>query len=96
MLVCMMTYTAESTDTSAAWNLPILHTQSSKEEGFSKEYWRELEKYSWFWGGMSRRACEERMRREGGVGNFVVRVNSDNNFVMSCWYISFSSESLIG
>ena len=45
----------------------------------------ELENYRWFWGSMSRRDCEDRLRVEGEVGNFVVRINATGNYVMSFW-----------
>ena len=52
-----------------------------EEEGNPEE----LENYKWFWGHMNRKDCEEQLRAEGNVGNFVIRVNATGNYIMSFW-----------
>ena len=37
----------------------------------------------WFWGHISRAECDKRLRTEGRVGNFVVRINAEGIYVMS-------------
>ena len=46
---------------------------------------QQLEGYLWFWGWMSREDCEKRLRAEGEVGHFVVRINAMGEYVMSFW-----------
>ena len=52
-----------------------------EEEGNPEE----LENYKWFWGHMNRKDCEEQLRAEGNIGNFVIRVNATGNYIMSFW-----------
>jgi len=47
----------------------------------------ELENYRWFWGCMSRQECENKLKSEGKVGNFVIRINASGDFIMSFWYV---------
>ena len=46
---------------------------------------QQLEGYLWFWGWMSREYCEKKLRTEGEVGHFVVRINAKGEYVMSFW-----------
>ena len=52
-----------------------------EEEGNPEE----LENYKWFWGHMNRKDCEEQLRAEGNVGNFVIRVDATGHYIMSLW-----------
>ena len=54
-----------------------------EEEGDPEE----LDNYAWFWGCMSRQDCEKKLQSEGKVGNFVVRINANGNYIMSFWYV---------
>ncbi|CAI8022104.1 hypothetical protein GBAR_LOCUS13007 [Geodia barretti] len=45
----------------------------------------ELENYKWFWGEMNRADSETKMRAEGEVGNFAIRLNANGHYVMTFW-----------
>jgi hypothetical protein len=45
----------------------------------------ELDNYQWYWGHMNRVDSEARMKAEGSVGNFAIRVNASGHFVMTFW-----------
>ena len=47
----------------------------------------ELENYRWFWSCMSRQECEKKLKSEGKVGNFVIRINANGDYIMSFWYV---------
>ena len=45
----------------------------------------ELDNNLWFWGDMNRTDSETRMKAEGEIGNFAIRVNATGHFVMTFW-----------
>ena len=45
----------------------------------------ELDNYQWFWGDMNRADSEVKMKAEGEVGNFAIRVNASGHYVMTFW-----------
>ena len=45
------------------------------------------EKCKWYWGCMSRTDCADKLRTEGSLGNFVVRMNANGHYVMSLWCV---------
>ena len=40
----------------------------------------------WFWGYMNRGDSEKKLYNEGKIGDFIVRLNSDRQLVISLWY----------
>ena len=49
----------------------------------------ELDNYEWFWGDMNRVDSEARIKEEGEVGNFAIRVNANGHFVMTFWLVLY-------
>ena len=45
----------------------------------------ELDKYQWYWGHMSRADSEAKMKEEGELGNFAIRVNASGYYIMTFW-----------
>ena len=45
----------------------------------------DMTRYAWYWGPLSRQECETELKERGIVGNFVVRMNTSGDYVMSFW-----------
>lgn len=56
-----------------------------ESSGYEDSDWDTLAKYKWFWGFMNRGDCEIKLYNEGEMGNFVVRLNSNQRLILSLW-----------
>ena len=53
----------------------------SEDDGQGFDY----SKCKWFWHYMSRQDCEKKLRDEGKIGNFAIRINANGHYIMSLW-----------
>ena len=49
--------------------------------------WELYVQHMWFWGFMNRGDCEKKLYNEGETGDFVIRLNANQQLVMSLWYV---------
>ena len=59
--------------------------QTSTSDGGQFAIREELDNYKWFWGNMNRADSEAKMKAEGKIGNFAIRVNATGSYVMTFW-----------
>lgn len=50
-------------------------------------YAEDLNRFTWYWGKISRSSCEAMLKAKGEVGNFIVRLNDRGVFIMSFWCV---------
>lgn len=55
---------------------------------YEESDWDFLVQMTWFWGFMNRGDCEKKLYNEGELGDFVVRLNANQQLVMSLWYVN--------
>ena len=36
---------------------------------------------------MSRQDCEKKLKEEGDIGNFVIRINANGRYILSLWWV---------
>ena len=61
--------------------------QTEERSGYEESDWNSLVQYKWFWGYMSRGDCEIKLYNEGKIGDFVIRINSNGQLIMSLWLV---------
>ena len=55
------------------------------KSAYDESDWDDLVQLVWFWGYMNRGDCERKLYNEGSMGDFVVRLNSNQQLVVSLW-----------
>ena len=69
------------------FHTPPEETNTTKEESaYNERDWETLVNYIWFWGYLNRGDCERKLYSEGRIGDFIVRLNSNQQLVISLWY----------
>jgi hypothetical protein len=58
-----------------------------EQTAFEDSDWDILAQKKWFWGFMNRGDCERKLYSEGKMGDFIIRLNSKQQLIMSLWYI---------
>ena len=58
-----------------------------EDSAYTESDWETLVQSMWFWGYMNRGDCEVKLYNEGKMGDFVVRINSNEQLAMSLWYV---------
>ena len=62
------------------------HTQNEEEKSaYEDANWESLVQSKWFWGYMNRGDTEKKLYTEGKMGDFIIRLNSNQQLVMSVW-----------
>ena len=70
--------------------------QTSTSDGGQFAIREELDNYKWFWSHMNRGDSEAKMKAEGKIGNFAIRVNATGSYVMTFWLESSRLASFPG
>jgi hypothetical protein len=56
-----------------------------EQTAFEDSDWDILAQKKWFWGFMNRGDCERKLYSEGKMGDFIIRLNSKQQLIMSLW-----------
>ena len=68
------------------FHFPPEETESIEDtSAYDESDWDSLVQWMWFWGFMNRGDCEKKLYNDGEIGDFVIRLNANQQLVMSLW-----------